>query len=243
MKETKWLTIAESSLLCSQMGLERTPKTIRGWAKNEHVIAQKKSTSNGEMWILDKPSLETKIKTEIEYRDQMKASQTITNKSEPVQTSSPSSEPVRTRTDQSDRVQTRVDAFGEHKQGSDEATNLSELSRELSSDPSEQAKIKELKSRVMTLSIDVGWRDKLLEKYQRENEKGQESLQAQARYIGHLESDLLRLGGKPDQTFLAAPLPQEPKADQAPPAEPEPEIIQPQRPHPDQSSYYQKHSG
>jgi len=243
MTETKWLTIAEASLLCSQMGLERTPKTIRGWARNEHVIAQKKSTSNGEMWILDKASLETKIKTEIEYRDQMKASQTSANQSEPVQTSSTSSEPVRTRADQSDRVQTRADTFGGYKQGSHGGANPSETSREPRSDPSAEAKIKELESRVMALSIDVGWRDKLLEKYQRENEQGQESLQAQARYIGHLESDLLRLGGKPDQTFLAAPTPQEPKVDQAPPAGAEPEIIQPQRPHPDQSSFYQNYSG
>jgi len=71
MTETKWLTIAEASRLCSEMGLERTPKTFRGWARKEHVIAQKKSTSSGEMWVLDRSSLETKIKTEIEYRDQM----------------------------------------------------------------------------------------------------------------------------------------------------------------------------
>jgi len=218
MTETKWLTIAEASLLCSQMGLERTPKTIRGWARNEHVIAQKKSTSSGEKWILDKASLETKIKTEIEYRDQMKASKTRSDVSEPVQTRPNQSEPVRTGANPSDPVQTR-------------------------SDPSAEAKVKELESKVMALSIDVGWRDKLLEKYQRENEKGQESLHAQARYIGHLESDLLRLGGKPDQTFLAAPTAQEPKVAQAPPLENEPEIIQKQRPHPDQSSFYENHSG
>lgn len=243
MTETKWLTIAEASHLCLQMGLERTPKTIRAWARNEHVVAQKKSTSNGEMWILDKGSLKTKIKTEIEYRDQMKTNQARVTESEPVQTSTTVFDPVRTPLDQSDRVRTRADVFGGYKQGPDKDANQSEPSREPRTDPSAEAEIKELESRVMALSIDVGWRDKLLEKYQRENEKGQETLHAQARYIGHLESDLLRLGGKPDQTFLAAPTPHEPKVDQISLAETEPEIIQPQRPHPNQSSFYQNHSG
>lgn len=243
MTETKWLTIAEASLLCSHMGLERTPKTIRGWARNEHVIAQKKSTSNGEMWILDKASLETKIKTEIEYRDQVQTSQTRSNVFEPVQTRSNPSEPVRTSADMPDTVQTRSEAFNGYKQGAFLGANEGEPSRQTRSDPSADAKIKELESKVMALSIDVGWRDKLLEKYQRENEMGQESLHAQARYIGHLESDLLRLGGKPDQTFLSAPKPQEPKAEQAPTSEPQPEIIQPQRPHPNQGHFYQNQSG
>jgi len=61
----------------------------------------------------------------------------------------------------------------------------------------------------MTLSIDVGWREEALNRLREENEKGRDTLQAQARYIGHLESDLMRLGGKPDQTFLSAPKPQE----------------------------------
>jgi len=236
MKETKWLTIAEASQLCSQMGLERTPKTIRGWARNEHVVAQKKSTSNGEMWILEKASLETKINTEIEYRDQTRASQTSSDVSEPVQTRANPSEPVRTSVDPSDPVHTRSELIDGYNKG----PNEDEPQRQTRSDPSAEAKIKQLESKVMALSIDVGWRDKLLEKYQRENETGQETLHAQARYIGHLESDLMRLGGKPDQTFLAAP---KPKGQPPKEAVIEPEVVSQQRPHPDQSSFYQNHSG
>ena len=151
MTETKWLTIAEASLLCSQMGLERTPKTIRGWARNEHVIAQKKSTSNGEMWILDKTSLETKINTEIEYREQMQASQTRADASEPVQTSPNESEPVRTRADQSGRVHTDANPQNGYKQGSKDSANHQEPTREPRSDPSAEAKIKELESKVEEL--------------------------------------------------------------------------------------------
>lgn len=241
MTETKWLTISEASLLSSQMGLERTPKTIRGWARNEHVNARKKSTTHGEMWILEKVSLETKIKTEIEYRDQMKASQPPADTSEPVQTRSNPSEPVRTCADQSGSVQTRPDAFGGYKQGRDEAANPPEPQ----ADPSAQARIRELENKITALRIDLGWREKVMNNLTAENEKGKDTLQAQARYIGHLESDLMRLGGKPNQTFLAAPVP---NSSLSPDINIQTEvttaeIVQPQRPHPDQSSFYQNHSG
>lgn len=240
MTETKWLTVAETSLLCSQMGLERTPKTIRGWARNEHVNAQKKSTSNGEMWILDKASLETKIKTEIEYRDQMKANQTSADPSEPVQTRAHTSEPVRTRSDPSGSEQKNT--YGEF--GQNAGFHGGSYRDEPRPNPSERGRIQELESQNQSLQIDVAWRQKMLEKITAENEKGQESLHAQARYIGHLESDLLRLGGKPNEKFLSAPTP---KADQQSDVEPEPfvepEIMQSQRPHPDQQTFYSGHSG
>lgn len=237
MKETKWLTVAEASLLCSEMGLERTPKTIRAWARNEHVAAQKKSTSNGEMWILDKASLETKIKTEIEYRDQVNANQSHSDLSEPVQTRSDRSGHVRTSTDLSNPEQSKFEAHFGYKQSVLEGSNRDEPHIGGSSNPTAEAKIKDLENKVMTLSIDVGWRDKLLEKLQRENEKGQETLHAQARYIGHLESDLLSLGGKPNQAFLAAP---KPKEGREPSSTPQSEILHPQRPHPEQSGFHQK---
>ena len=100
MQPTKWLTISESSVLCSRMSLSRTSKTIRSWARNGHVEARKKSTAHGDMWILDKASLLTKIQTEIEYRDQAAAVQTRVNESAPVQTSTDPSEPVQTRSGQ-----------------------------------------------------------------------------------------------------------------------------------------------
>ena len=223
MTQTKWLTVAEASLLCAEMGLERTSKTIRGWARKEHVIGQKKSTSTGEMWVLDRESLETKIKTEIEYRDQTAKVQTGANPSEPVQT----------RTDQSGQVRTSPNPF-EVKEGYNDSQSTTNESPNLSA----QARIRELESQSQSLRIDVAWRDKMLEKVTAENEKGQDSLHAQARYIGHLESDLLRLGGKPDQTFLAAPKPQDHKIEYSASSDPQPEIVHPQRPHPDQTNLY-----
>lgn len=223
MTETKWLTIAEASLLSSEMGLDRTTKTIRAWARNGHVEATKKSTAKGEMWILDKASLETKINTEIEYRDQADAVQTRANPSEPVQTGADRFEPVRPEANPFDP------RYGQDK-GSDEGSNP----REPRSHPSDRSRIRELENEVMTLKIDKGWRDKWLERQGEEIKLGQENLHAQARYIGHLESDLLRLGGKPDQTFLAAPTPN--KQSEMSRSAVEPEIVPPHRPHPDQGS-------
>jgi len=223
MTETKWLTVAEASLLCSQMGLDRTTKTIRSWARSNHVTAQKKSTSTGEMWVLDRESLETKINTEIEYREQTAKVQTRTNLSELVQTHPDQSEQVRTRTDPFELKEG-------HKQSQSTTNGIP--------NPSEQARIRELESQNQSLRIDVAWRDKMLEKVTAENEKGQDTLHAQARYIGHLESDLLRLGGKPDQTFLAAPKPQDHKIEYPASSDLQPEIIHSQSPHPDQTNLY-----
>ena len=220
MTETKWLTIADASLLAAEMGLDRTHKTIRSWCRKADLIAEKQTTRTGDRWVTDRDSLITKINFELELKEQQTRTQY-----EPVQTGSNRFKPVRTSADQSGHVQTSADSSDGQDNSFRAGANLGDPQE----DPSEQARIKELESKVMALSIDVGWRDKLLEKYQRENEKGQETLHAQARYIGHLENDLLGLGGKPNEKFLAAPTP---KAFE--PAE----IV-----HPDQSSFNQNHSG
>lgn len=234
MTETKWLTIAEASLLATEIGLSRTHKTIRSWCRKGDVLAEKQTIQNGDMWVLDDGSLRTKINFEIEVRDQKEQAQTLFV---PVQTGSDPFEPVRTSADLSAPAHTSAEPSGGYNQSVQGGVNLLEPQ----ADPSAQAKIKELENKVVALSIDVGWRDKMLDKLQKENEKGQDRLHGQARYIGHLENDLLRLGGKPDQTFLAAPKPLEQRTEQAAAPDPELEILQPQRPHPDQSSFYQNH--
>ena len=206
------------------MSLSRTSKTIRSWARNGHVEARKKSTAHGDMWILDKASLLTKIQTEIEYRDQAAAVQTRVNESAPVQTSTDPSEPVQTRSGQ-------PESENGQEQSSYEGSNTSEPG----SHGSEQARIRELESEVMTLKIDKGWRDEILKKQAEELSRGQESLHAQARYIGYLEGDLKRLGVTPDQTFLAAPTPKNAKTE--PNRVVEPEVVAQQRPHPNQRPF------
>lgn len=194
-----WVTVSEAILLCVGLGLERTPKTIRGWARNGHVEAQKKSTSNGEMWIIERASLETKIKTEIEYRDQVRAqAQTSLDPSEPVRTSTNSYEHSLTLGKNEHRKEQRSHSYRE---------STSPEPMQTQPNASERALIRDLETEIGQLKIDVGWRSKMIEKLTAENEKGTETLHAQARYIGHLESEMLRLGGTPDQTFLKAPKP------------------------------------
>ncbi len=67
MQEHKWLTVDEASLLCHEMGLNRTKKTIRSWARNNHVKSTKQTTQHGEMWVLDRQELTAKIKAEKEF--------------------------------------------------------------------------------------------------------------------------------------------------------------------------------
>ncbi len=235
MTETKWLTIAEASLLSSEMGLNRSTKTIRTWARSGHVEARKKSTTHGEMWILDKTSLETKINTEIEYRDQTEAVQTRANPSAPVQTGSDPFEPVQTKADP-------FSSENEHHQGSDIGSNP----REPRSQSSSQVQIRDLEDQVLLLTNDVKWRDRVLKEQKNANDVLLNEVKGQSRYIGHLETNLVRLGVKPDQTFLEAPTPNSKREESEPAPEQkfdEPEIIQPRRPHPDQQSFPPRYMG
>ena len=70
MAEIKLLTVKEASLLYTEMGLTRTTKPIRNWARQGHVEASKQTTQNGEMWVLGRDELVIKIKTELEFLTQ-----------------------------------------------------------------------------------------------------------------------------------------------------------------------------
>ena len=61
-----WVSVDEAFVLCQQAGLNRTKKTIRTWARKDHVEAEKQITPTGEQWMLDSASLDVKIKAELE---------------------------------------------------------------------------------------------------------------------------------------------------------------------------------
>lgn len=185
MNETKWLTVDEASLLCFELGLNRTKKTIRSWARNDHVQSRKQTTQHGEMWILERGELIAKINSEKEFAAQQEQTRTTPDPSEPVRAGTNRSEPVRTRSNPSEPVRNEPESEVEDGKTRDE--------------------IRSLKNRVQALTVDVRWRDQMLDRMTRENEKMFDNLQGQARYIGHLETDLMRLGGAPDAQFLAAP--------------------------------------
>lgn len=185
MNQTKWLTVDEASLLCREMGLNRSKKTMRRWAQHGEVEAKKQTMQKTMRWLISEASLETKIQEELEFLEQQQAAST---QAAPIAGQG-------SDTSAYDRTRADLGAY-EHPKADNERTQP---------DMAELDKIRSLKTQVQTLSVDVGWRDKMLDKLTRENEVMQENMHGQARYIGHLESDLMRLGGEPDQTFLAAP--------------------------------------
>ncbi len=195
MNETKWLTVKEASLLCAEMGLNRTSKTIRSWARRGHVEATKQTTRNGEMWVLDKDELVTKIKAELEFKEQQGQVQTSANHdpniSEPVQTRADQFEPVRTGANPSER----------------QAMNRGEPQADMASD----SQILELEAQVRSLEIDKGVRDQHIKFLTEQNKTEHDLALRQNKYIGHLETKVYALGDKPDLKFLDAPKPSEPE--------------------------------
>ncbi|WP_420860335.1 hypothetical protein [Algirhabdus cladophorae] len=186
----KWLTVDQAFAVSQAAGLNRTKKTIRSWCRLEHVESQKQTTPTGERWMVEAASLDVKIQSELEFLRQTSGVPASANPSEPVQTKD---EPVRTGTNLFGQEQTRPHP--------DERTHTE-------SAPS--ARERELEVKLRSLEIDKAVRDKQIEFFTKQNEEGQQSLLSQSRYIGHLETQVLRLGGEPNQAFLKPPVPHDP---------------------------------
>lgn len=170
--------------MCLEHDLPRTKKTIRQWCRQNHVEAQKQTTPTGERWVLDKASLAVKIKAEKEMQAQFAQAQTGSHLSKPLAGNAFQAGPP-------EPVQTSADRFEPVRTGAD---------------PSEPAeKVVELEGKLRSIEIDKAVRDKQIEFLTKQNEAGHENLMSQSRYIGHLETQVLQLGGRPDQSFLAAP--------------------------------------
>lgn len=183
-----WVSVDEAFVLCQQAGLNRTKKTIRTWARKDHVEAEKQITPTGEQWMLDSASLDVKIKAELEF--QAKAE----TRSNHVQPSTHPSEPVQTM---DDPVRTSADVFEHVRTGADTS---------------------KFEAEIESLRFDKAARDAKIEFLTQQNREWQQAMMGQSRYIGHLETKLVRLGGQADQAFLEAPVPERPI---------EPEIVNP----------------
>jgi len=140
--------------------------------------------------MVEETSLIVKIQSELEFLQYKPDVQTGANLSKLVQTQP---EPVRMGADQYEHAQTRP-----HER-EPERSSVNPSKREL-----------ELETQVRSLEIDKAVRDKQIEFFTKQNEEGQTSLLSQSRYIGHLETQVMRLGGQPDQAFLQAPVPHVP---------------------------------
>ena len=204
----EWLSVDDAFLACQEAGLERTKKTIRSWARNEHVEAQKQTTPTGERWMVEKTSLSVKIRAELEFQRQAELGQTGSNRSEPVRTSANRSEPVQTG---DEPVRTGTNRYEPRQTGAHEDGNRVNGLEE---------KLVTLEASVRSLEVDKAVRDQHIDFLTRQNAEGQQGLLSQSRYIGHLETQLKQLGVTPDQRFLDAPVPKREEAL-------EPEVVNP----------------
>lgn len=219
--ERKWITVDEAFMLCQEAGLDRTKKTIRSWCRHEHVEGRKQTTPNGERWMLEARSLEVKIRSELEFQRQSAPVQTSANQGEPVRTEvQPTDTPVQTRAHQYEQVQPRAHAPEPNQERSSQ------------NDLAQTERIAELEREVRSLEIDKAVRDRQVEFLTKQNEEGQNNLLSQSRFIGHLETQLLQLGGRADQQFLSAPIPRENAGTHT--SSPQAEYVQP---HPKQSQF------
>lgn len=216
------MVTVSGSYLSQKLKLPRSTKSLRRWCAQEELEAQKRQTRHGEKWFIDRESLEIKIQEELEF---LKHSEKPLPHSEySAGHGADTSGHDRTRPDVSAHERTRADK-GAHEDGQD-------------ADVSGGARMQDLRDQVMLLKHDIQWRDKLLKDQKNANLILMDELKGQSRYIGHLETKVLGLGETTDQTFLAAPVP---NSDLSRDAETQaelvtPEIIQNERPHPDQST-------
>lgn len=95
--EQEWLSVEQAVVFCAELGLTRTPKTVRKWAERSSglpdgdVVARKQDTPWGYRWQIEKAPLIRKVEEELELQ--------AAQEPEPVRTGSPeaaSQEPEKT---------------------------------------------------------------------------------------------------------------------------------------------------
>ena len=70
--EQEWLDVEQSVALALELGLSRTPKTIRKWAERSSglpdgdVVARREDTQWNYRWLIEKASLIRKVEEELE---------------------------------------------------------------------------------------------------------------------------------------------------------------------------------
>lgn len=222
MNNTQWLTIKEATLECHSLGLPRSSKSLRRWCSKEEVEAQKRKTSTGEKWFIDRVSLEIKVKEELEFLKQSSGQLGIAGQRPDM------TEHDRTRPDVSGHDQTQADTSGQRAGQRSGATNVEGLEK--------------LQDEILSLKVDVAVKSEQAKQFQKLFLEGQKTIQAQSRYIGHVETKILRMGGTTDQAFLEAPVPKSGRSEDAVKPTAEPDIIPSHKHHPDQASFYPNRS-
>lgn len=223
MQLSKWLTIKRASLLCFEMGLPRSTKSIRRWCANRDIEAKKRPNGRTEQWFIDRESLEIKIKEELEF---------LNHSEKPV----PHSEVIAKQTaDMSAYDRTQADVSGHERSQADVSGH-----ERTQPDKQNQPQLRDLQDQILILKTDLKWREQVISDQKKQNEILLEEVKSQSQFIGHIKTQLLGTGQTPDQTFLAAPVPKFGVSEGVENVAqmPSPEIIQNERPHPDQSNLY-----
>lgn len=102
-----WLPVVEAVAYCQSLGLSRTPKTIRKWAQQARkaqdgagdITVRAQDTENGFRWLIERASLDVKIKQELEYERRAANVPTGSHQTEQVSTGEDPAEPVHTGAD------------------------------------------------------------------------------------------------------------------------------------------------
>lgn len=190
MNKNSILNVKDASLYCTYRGLPRSPKSIRRWCAGGDIDAEKRPNGRTEQWFIKRESLEIKIKEELEFLKQLEHS-----------LSQPENA-TRHTADVSAFDRVRADVSGHKRSQAD----TSERER-THPDAQNQPQIRDLEDQILLLKNDIKWRDQLLKDQKNINIVLMDEVKGQSRYIGHLETNVLRLGGSTDQAFLAAPVP------------------------------------
>lgn len=220
MTETKWFSVKQAAKFCYQMGLPRSTKSIRRWCQFENVDAQKRQVANTEKWFIVQESLEIKIKEELEFLKQSDRQPDTPGR----------------QADMSGRDQTRPNVSGHERTQAVIAGHEGGQRSDTSSGDNDPSLIEEIAS----LKIEVRFNEKMTEQFKKQYLRSQEALIAQSRYIGHIETQIYRLGESPDQAFLKAPVPKSRRSagDDKEAHSRNPEIFENMTPHPDQADLY-----
>lgn len=107
-------------------------------------------------------------------------------------------------------------------------------------DASSTDKVRDLEDQILILKTDLKWRDQVISEQKQANQIFLDEVKGQSRYIGHIETKLMKLGGTTNQAFLEAPVPKSGRSegDEVKTEVRNPEVIENMSPHPDQANLY-----
>ncbi len=194
----EWLTVVQASQLSSEMGLTRTPKTIRRWAQRSadlpdgigDVVVERRDTPFGFEYVITRSSLEKKIEQELEFAKAKEA--------EPEKGTSP-------------HGRTQVD-MSEHVHASGEEQESQQAIQEPKASEDSEVEFEKLRERLAEAEIDAIVHKKLNQQLVSDRETFIKQIESvttlaleESKTVGRLEAEISHLKALPSPTETAAP--------------------------------------